>query len=269
MEKQIILNKQLTQYYINTEGKLRNSKNNTWYVGAVNKGYKLYNLYFKGKQYTLYAHKLVAQYFIPNPNNYSIVHHIDGNKLNNNVCNLEWISTEEHSNIYGQAHVRPKILIEDNEFSIDEIASFRNTPYYATKDGQILNMSKKIKMRFEHTGKYYRVQCYYGLGGKHFSVHRIVWESFNGEIPKGYEIDHIDGNPHNNSLNNLQLTTHKNNCKKANHNNIKFYSQNINTQEIHHYSSLRDASCFRNSTKLRDIIDNHKVLNNCYWYYGE
>ena len=43
---------------------------------------------------------MVAQLFIPNPNNYPEVNHIDGNKLNNNINNLEWcnrIQNEHHS----------------------------------------------------------------------------------------------------------------------------------------------------------------------------
>jgi hypothetical protein len=42
--------------------------------------------------------------------------------------------------------------------------------------------------------------------------HRIVWESFNGKIPNGLEIDHIDRNKHNNKLKNLRLVTHSENC---------------------------------------------------------
>ena len=49
--------------------------------------------------------------------------------------------------------------------------------------------------------------------GKHkwFRVHRLVWEAFNGEIPDGYEINHIDENTGNNSLSNLSAVSHKDN----------------------------------------------------------
>lgn len=100
-------------------------------------------------------------------------------------------------------------------------------------------MEKKIIMKEEKTGKYRRVQCYYGLGGKHFSVHRIVWEAFNGEIPKGYQIDHLDANPSNNALDNLALVTGSENCKKANHNQIKVIAKN--KDEELHFNSLSDA----------------------------
>lgn len=42
------------------------------------------------------VHRLVAQAFIPNINNYEIINHIDGNKMNNNVNNLEW-STQKYN----------------------------------------------------------------------------------------------------------------------------------------------------------------------------
>lgn len=45
---------------------------------------------------TTSVHRLVAQAFIPNPNNLPAVDHIDGNKLNNNVENLQWISNSDN-----------------------------------------------------------------------------------------------------------------------------------------------------------------------------
>ena len=41
-----------------------------------------------------------------------------------------------------------------------------------------------------------------------------MWEVFNGPIPEGYDIDHIDGNPKNNNLDNLQAITHRENVKR-------------------------------------------------------
>ena len=55
------------------------------------------------------------------------------------------------------------------------------------------------------TNNYLPKRCY---------VHRLVWEAFNGPIPDGFEIDHVDENKANNSLNNLRLVTRTENMKK-------------------------------------------------------
>ena len=44
----------------------------------------------KGKRKVFYLHRLVAQYFVPNPENYKYVIHIDGNRENNEASNLKW-----------------------------------------------------------------------------------------------------------------------------------------------------------------------------------
>ena len=55
----------------------------------------------------------------------------------------------------------------------------------------------------------------YPNGRLHY-VHRLVWETFNGKIPDGLEIDHIDTDTSNNSLDNLQLLTRRENIQKYN-----------------------------------------------------
>ena len=60
------------------------------------KGYLRVSFCVNGKSHTFKVHRLVAQAFIPNPECKPQVNHIDGNKQNNNVENLEWCTNQEN-----------------------------------------------------------------------------------------------------------------------------------------------------------------------------
>lgn len=78
------------KYKISNLGRVYSIKNNIILKsGYDGKKYPTICLYNK-KQYCLKIHRLVAKAFIPNPNNYPQINHIDGNKNNNCVNNLEW-----------------------------------------------------------------------------------------------------------------------------------------------------------------------------------
>lgn len=63
-------------------------------------GYHIVNLYSNKKRTTVKVHRLVAETFIPNINNYPQINHKDENKDNNSVDNLEWC-TAKYNNNYG------------------------------------------------------------------------------------------------------------------------------------------------------------------------
>ena len=69
----------------------------TWDNGA---GYLKVRLKKDGKMAIHYIHRLVAEAYIPNPNNYPAVNHKDEDKSNNTVSNLEWCS-HAYNNLYG------------------------------------------------------------------------------------------------------------------------------------------------------------------------
>lgn len=62
----------------------------------INSGYYKVVLYKDGKYKNKCIHRLVAETFIPNEENKPQINHIDGNKLNNNVDNLEWCTRSEN-----------------------------------------------------------------------------------------------------------------------------------------------------------------------------
>ncbi|MBE9142094.1 HNH endonuclease signature motif containing protein [Planktothrix mougeotii] len=91
-------------------------------------------------------------------------------------------------------------------------AKHPDLPYTVSEDGSMLKVrGQGIKKTTRSTAGYRQISCY----GKTFLVHRVVWEAFNGEIPQGLQINHIDGNKANNSLSNLELVTPAENIRHA------------------------------------------------------
>lgn len=83
---------------MNFSGKVGNIKTLKTYVG--NNGYMRISISHNGKITNFFVHRLVANAFIPNPDNLEQVNHKDEDKTNNNVENLEWCDNEYNLN-YG------------------------------------------------------------------------------------------------------------------------------------------------------------------------
>lgn len=83
-------------YEISDEGQVRNKE--TFKIKSIrysNKGYPRVTLYPSGKTYSV--HRLVAENFIPREIGKDCVNHIDGNKKNNLLSNLEWCTPRENT----------------------------------------------------------------------------------------------------------------------------------------------------------------------------
>ena len=84
-------------YYISSKGRYYNSRSQLIIKNTLSDLYYQVGLYNKKNKTSAYIHRLVAIAFIPNPENKPCVNHIDGNKLNNSVHNLEWCTKSENT----------------------------------------------------------------------------------------------------------------------------------------------------------------------------
>lgn len=141
-------------------GKIRKTTDkNGWYL-TVNLRHK--NNPKKGKV-TVRIHRLVAMYFIPNPNNLTEVNHKDLNKQNNHVDNLEWVSRYQNHihavrNIpsmtaamikYNQT-IRPKVILQF-DLNGNIIGEYKNSTEASIKSNvcqrNILQVANKTEYR--------------------------------------------------------------------------------------------------------------------------
>jgi hypothetical protein len=109
-------------YKVSINGDIINKYNKKLKSRVSNSGYLFYNLKDNKKQRGLFLHRCLAVAFIENTNNKEQVNHIDGNKLNNSLCNLEWATRSENvkhaydSGLkkYRPLHYKGKLGLEHN-----------------------------------------------------------------------------------------------------------------------------------------------------------
>ena len=126
-------------YEINSLGEVRNIKKQRILKSSLNTGgYLQVPLYNNGTRQLFRIHRIVALAFIPNPNSYLYVDHIDRVRTNNSVLNLRWVTKAENCQ---NASVR-----KDNKSGVAGVC-FDNTwnNWVATRQGKYLGSFKTME----------------------------------------------------------------------------------------------------------------------------
>lgn len=84
-----------SEYEIDTNGIVYSKRGKPLKCSKNHSGYNMINLMVDGKRIGVAIHRLVAEQFIENKDGKLTVNHIDGNKNNNKVSNLEWATSSE------------------------------------------------------------------------------------------------------------------------------------------------------------------------------
>ena len=213
MFKKIILDGEITRWSVNEEGQVRNDETGKFLKGTILHTYRYINFRWNGKQKNKSIHRLVAEAFLPNPDNLPCVHHIDGDRLNNRLDNLEWVSEQE--NVKQAKPPKKQEKHFQGEIEGEEWRYFRDTLYQISNKGRIKNTKTgRITYGAKIDSGYRRFEVYF-QNGKHkrFLVHQLVYECFIS--PDFEEINHINGDKTDNRVENLENVSHRENALKA------------------------------------------------------
>lgn len=275
--KTIIIDNIVTDYDINEKGEIYSHKTKKMLSGSVfNTGYRMVRLTINGVKKGYAVHRLVAQIFIPNPKHLPIVNHKDGNKLNNQIENLEWVSSSENrkhaisTKITNLAKGKRKKI---KNIDIKDWKRYQNSSYFISMKGDVYNEKTKILLKQTPNNSGY-IRYTLRINNKNVSklAHILVMETWGNKILRSNQvINHKDGNKENNNLENLEICSKSENalhsCYILKH-NIKPVIRLLEEGQIE-YPSISEAARQLEVSEgaIRYALKNNSKCCQSYWKY--
>lgn len=282
------------QYQCSSEGRFKkiNVKNRLGKktldkIIHVNFRNRLGSVSLNGKPYS--AHRKIYESFhkIKLKTGYEqTIDHIDNNVRNNRISNLRLSGTIKE-NMLNNKKTLAKLSARGGAVDVHPIYDFDNLEnekwidvigyekfYSVSNFGRVMAKERIVKEKngkIRKKRKHLMRQCikygqYYTIGlvdenkkHKTYYTHRLVYESFNGKIKDGNQVDHIDSNPLNNKLENLREVTPIENYRNQNsinkrkgkksHNGVNVKKLDLQGNIIEKYSSIKEAADKNNINK--------------------
>ena len=158
-------------YYVSNTGRVKNKYNKILHTVVGSSGYEEICLCVNYKRYYKRVHRLVAQAFLPNPNNYPCVNHINGNKLDNNVSNLEWC-TVAHNTQHSYNHGYQRGKSGNCKLSDAQVILIRRLRLAGLSRFEVCALFPEIKQSTIF-------DCYYYETYKHIQKEDILYDEFS------------------------------------------------------------------------------------------
>ena len=214
-----------TKYLISTYGNIKNTE--TGYILEKNykSGYPTVLITHEGISKTYKVHRLVGKTFLPNYDDKLVINHIDGDKANSKLSNLECISQSENMRhayntgllvIPSYNNFEPN-LADELDFIKQKSKPIPNYPNYsATQSGKIFSHKTKKYIRGQINNEgYIRLGLYGDNGEKKFLIHRLIAQTFIPNPENKPQVNHIDNNKSNNCVNNIEWISNQENRNHA------------------------------------------------------
>ena len=131
----------VTKYSVSNYGNVINTKRGNYIKPHFDGKYYTARLTINNVTKGFKVHRLVAMSFIPNPEGKAEVNHIDGNKANNKVSNLEWTTPSENCRHAALTGLKPK-TVKLSTLQVIQICELYNDGLNSTQISKIVGVNK-------------------------------------------------------------------------------------------------------------------------------